>query len=330
MVFTTKPLHSIIFTRCEESLNSLVRCAHALVRLTILHSWWIKIVRTHQPWSNLYFLHVDLSANNRVPHNKKASNFYHEIFFRILAFLLDYFTEIAVTVRLNCFKCTEYTLNLKPPELCPSIALLEERWTVVASCLLSIGRRFKSGSKDYSILSYSILFEGVTSSAAVAEWLRRLTRNQFPSGSVGSNPTDCEIDALTLNLGFLPEENDLLQLMFTAVHLHSMPVIAVCRNPRNEPIFFVFCNSIHDSIWYSWASYWIALSVWKLPLHCNEVIDLKTDNLDRVSIPRKIVETFAVEQSIYGTTYDPKWWTQVGKYWQNIHCFTCLLRKFDC
>ena len=26
--------------------------------------------------------------------------------------------------------------------------------------------------------------------AVVAEWLRRLTRNQFPSGSVGSNPTD--------------------------------------------------------------------------------------------------------------------------------------------
>ena len=32
-----------------------------------------------------------------------------------------------------------------------------------------------------------------SSSAVVAEWLRRLTRNQFPSGSVGSNPTDCEI-----------------------------------------------------------------------------------------------------------------------------------------
>ena len=28
--------------------------------------------------------------------------------------------------------------------------------------------------------------------AAVAEWLRRLTRNQIPSGSVGSNPTGCE------------------------------------------------------------------------------------------------------------------------------------------
>ena len=25
----------------------------------------------------------------------------------------------------------------------------------------------------------------------MAEWLRRLTRNQIPSGSVGSNPTDC-------------------------------------------------------------------------------------------------------------------------------------------
>ena len=27
--------------------------------------------------------------------------------------------------------------------------------------------------------------------AVVAEWLRRLTRNQFPSGSAGSNPADC-------------------------------------------------------------------------------------------------------------------------------------------
>ena len=32
-----------------------------------------------------------------------------------------------------------------------------------------------------------------TQGAVVAEWLRRLTRNQFPSGSVGSNPTDREI-----------------------------------------------------------------------------------------------------------------------------------------
>ena len=29
--------------------------------------------------------------------------------------------------------------------------------------------------------------------AVVAEWLRRLTRNQILSGSVGSNPTSCDI-----------------------------------------------------------------------------------------------------------------------------------------
>jgi hypothetical protein len=32
---------------------------------------------------------------------------------------------------------------------------------------------------------------GPAAVADVAEWLRRLTRNQFPSGSVGSNPTVC-------------------------------------------------------------------------------------------------------------------------------------------
>ena len=35
-----------------------------------------------------------------------------------------------------------------------------------------------------------------TRKAVVAEWLRRLTRNQFPSGSVGSNPTNCVKDFL--------------------------------------------------------------------------------------------------------------------------------------
>ena len=29
--------------------------------------------------------------------------------------------------------------------------------------------------------------------AVVAERLRRLTRNQFPSGSAGSNPADCDV-----------------------------------------------------------------------------------------------------------------------------------------
>ena len=30
--------------------------------------------------------------------------------------------------------------------------------------------------------------------AVLAEWLRRLTRNQIPSGSVGSSPADCEVN----------------------------------------------------------------------------------------------------------------------------------------
>ena len=39
----------LLFTRCE-----FTRSLRSLVRLTILHNSWIKIVRTHQPWSNLY------------------------------------------------------------------------------------------------------------------------------------------------------------------------------------------------------------------------------------------------------------------------------------
>ena len=69
------------------------------------------------------------------------------------------FTETAVSVRWNWFKYTEYTLNLEPPASCPSIAQLVERWTVVACCLLPIGRRFKSGSKEYSILHHETFSE---------------------------------------------------------------------------------------------------------------------------------------------------------------------------
>ena len=38
--------------------------------------------------------------------------------------------------------------------------------------------------------------------AVVAEWLRRLTRNQFPSGSAGSSPADCE-DILPTSLFYI-------------------------------------------------------------------------------------------------------------------------------
>ena len=36
--------------------------------------------------------------------------------------------------------------------------------------------------------------------AIVAEWLRRLTRNQIPVGSAGSNPADCDSFFLLLGI----------------------------------------------------------------------------------------------------------------------------------
>jgi hypothetical protein len=53
-------------------------------------------------------------------------------------------------------------------------------------------------SKNFFILNFVknfefLIFSVLATKAVVAERLRRLTRNQIPSGSVGSNPTDCEI-----------------------------------------------------------------------------------------------------------------------------------------
>ena len=42
----------------------------------------------------------------------------------------------------------------------------------------------------------------------------------------------------------------------------------------------------------------------KFDLYAVFTIDLKTDNLDRLSIATKIVTTFAVAQAILRTTYD--------------------------
>ena len=41
-------------------------------------------------------------------------------------------------------------------------------------------------------------------------------------------------------------------------------------------------------------------TLWK---HTLKVIDLKIDNLDRVSIPAKSVATFEIRHPIHGTTY---------------------------
>ena len=41
-------------------IAKLTRSLRSLVRLTILHNSWIKIVRTHQPWCNLYLFHLKI------------------------------------------------------------------------------------------------------------------------------------------------------------------------------------------------------------------------------------------------------------------------------
>ena len=57
---------------------------------------------------------------------------------------------------------------------------------------------------------YPALYPIGASRTVVAEWLRRLTRNQLPSGSAGSNPANCEyffffatFVTLLLNLSFV-------------------------------------------------------------------------------------------------------------------------------
>ena len=56
---------------------------------------------------------------------------------------------------------------------------------------------FPSGEMNYHIVQ----------PAVVAEWLRRLTRNQLGSARVGSNPTNCEIFFIKTILFYFFNEN---------------------------------------------------------------------------------------------------------------------------
>merc|ERR1711942_597731 len=51
----------------------------------------------------------------------------------------------------------------------------------------------------------------ITVAAVVAEWLRRLTRNEFPFGSVGSNPTNCE--KFFLKIGRIARSREICKCM---------------------------------------------------------------------------------------------------------------------
>ena len=74
--------------------------------------------------------------------------------------------------------------------------------------------------------------------AVVAEWLRRLTRNQILSESVGSNPTGCEI--------FFPLINISLFVKISGPYLHIFNRIIVlfiyeflAENLRISPVFYI-------------------------------------------------------------------------------------------
>ena len=108
---------------------------------------------------------------------------------------------------------------------------------------ISIGRWFKSGSKEcffvrlqsipkykqcvqrYVFVSrvreYFFRLARISSysccAAVMAEWLRRLTRNQIPSGSVGSSPTDCETFILNCTIDQLLNNWRTIQITLTTV-----------------------------------------------------------------------------------------------------------------
>ena len=81
----------------------------------------------------------------------------------------------------------------------------------------------------------------------MAEWLRRLTRNQFPSGSAGSNPADCDTIFLT-HSGFSIVGTDFVRRKETQHRWFSGRMLAChAGGPGSIPgrcsYFFLFATS---------------------------------------------------------------------------------------
>ena len=62
----------------------------------------------------------------------------------------------------------------------------------------------------------------------MAEWLRRLTRNEFPSGSVGSNPTNCDRTLFFPDKVFQVFQPELIEIV-------KYPVNAYCNTVQLRP-----------------------------------------------------------------------------------------------
>ena len=58
----------------------------------------------------------------------------------------------------------------------------------------------------------------------MAEWLRRLTRNEFPSGSVGSNPTNCDRTTFLPHKVFQVFQPELIEIVKYLVNTYCITV----------------------------------------------------------------------------------------------------------
>ena len=70
--------------------------------------------------------------------------------------------------------------------------------------------------------------------AVVAEWLRRLTRNQFRSAGVGSNPTDREYFLVGAKFFFIYALGWVLQHLLHAQNLYQLLLCSIWSNIRER------------------------------------------------------------------------------------------------
>lgn len=93
-------------------------------------------------------------------------------------------------------------------------------------------------------------------SATVAEWLRRLTRNQIPYGSAGSNPAGCDIwFFVTVNIAILSSYSS---LFFVAVSSDSGTNVVMCLKPYLLVTFNGIC--IGKSLYFQKTYFWYLLN----------------------------------------------------------------------
>ena len=89
-------------------IAKLTRSLRSLVRLTILHNSWIKIVRTHQPWSNLYLFlscsfKMEKTPSKRLPATKKSNK-------NLKKYLTTYVKGLKMTPK-NAFNFRHFVLH---------------------------------------------------------------------------------------------------------------------------------------------------------------------------------------------------------------------------